>query len=400
MVKAKVNNKKRKQQAERPATNNKPVITNKAKQEPKLVRTNSTIVTKLAKTTRAKPIMSQPYIMCRKNPFEGQGQTAIPDGGNRGFVVTDILSVDTVTLSAAGTWQYQTCPALPYLGLAAGSGSCNIIVNGVNLNSPTSNPVPNGTLGSTWYPMGVNSPVANGVRVDGPYSAVAGRAVQFGYRIYYVGPVNTCSGSITVTNNDVSFEFIGLTTAGTLNAAAPALTVATANTSQAQVGMISSGNPVYSMQFRATPSSFTRTSRTFRPEEGLLIVPKHKSNDFKIRDIMETPPVVCGNSKMTPGTSSYAMFPDNIYAVNNQTIGLQFFDNDWTAALITFAGCNADAAYRIETIACMEFNPNAASVFQPLTQTASPNNQAVMNLASQVTENIPMAQPLSAGRLE
>jgi len=368
-------------------------------------RSNSSVINKLASLSLSKQLSrASPYVMCRMYPHMGKGGVAIPDGGNANFLVTDAYAVDTITVSAAGTFIMQTLPCLPFTCMYAGNGM-NITVNGNTLTAP-GNLIPSSTaVGSAYMPGGLLQVYSPGVRAQATpyldaYNTVSARIVALGYRIYYTGPVNTCAGTITVTSNDVSFEDFGPVTTVAQPPTAGLIGITSNSLTQTNSGFSTeTSTPITIIDVRPT-TTINRTSRTFRPEEGVVFVPHHKTNDFKIRDFKDAPSVCIANGPPLTASQGYALFPQNVGTGGaGSTVGLLMHDADWCAATICFNNINADASYRIETVCCLEVNPSATSAIASLTKSKSPLNMTEIHQAKLASEDMQIASSLQeAGR--
>jgi hypothetical protein len=386
-------------------------VTRKTNSNAVKTRSPASIIAKLAtgmKTSsslKAPESQFAPYTLCRMNPFKGKGGTEIPDGGNSRFLSLDMMSVDNFSVSSSGTVVLQTLPVLPFAGMISCSGT-NVTINGATLTAPASMSPNNANTNSFWYPTSVfnnyTSAVTCGTNYIDSAGSVSGRIAALAYRIYYTGPVNTCAGTISVTSNDVSFEYCGATTSSTAGAPAAGLVSVTlgALTQTAIAATVPSGTPIVQISSYNSPTALNRTTYTIRPEEGLLIVPKHKTNDFKIRDMYDTPAVMVGIGPLTPGSAHYSVFTAGAYNTGgSNTIGILLHDSDWSSYQVCFNNINADASYRIETIACVELNPNQGTFVASLTKDQSPSEPAVMHQTSQLMNAISPVTPLT-GRLE
>lgn len=209
------------------------------------------------------------YVHCRVDPFTADGKGSIPDGSNNNYVTMDKRVFDTIASSAGADVPYSfnilTTPTYP-CSAAVTSSTVPIIVNGVTYNVPT-------TTGTSALPKQDRSAVPLSV-VDIGYGAgnyfpgvitrdlatsTSARLVSAGYRLVYTGPTNTCSGTITVTPSDSSFQHMNQSTG-----AANVLTVAGGNDVYTAVGQSTN---YLSMNGSQAGSYMTRESVTFRPEQ-------------------------------------------------------------------------------------------------------------------------------------
>lgn len=304
------------------------------------------------------------YVKCRSDPFRGSGAAAIPDGSNSNFMVVDAFMVDTIT-APGSSFVFQTIPTLPALGMIASLST--LVVNG-NSVGPVADLQPGSTPNHQWYPMCIPTPYAistlPGIVINDPYSAVTARMISVGYRIIYTGPATTCSGSITVTPNSMGLELVGTTTTN----ATTGVTLSTTKADNSLGSAIAGGTPVLNAEISINSSALTRASVTVRPEQGLYLLPTHRSTNHKVQPTVITPyAVLAGSSPTSTGASRHLLKQSN-----GIDFGVIWYDTDWSGFQVAFNGINSDASYRIESVLCMEYNPSVSSTFYPLTMKSSP----------------------------
>lgn len=346
---------------------------------PKQVRTLGTIVHTLAAKSPALNY-SHPYVHCRRSPFTGRGGAAIPDGGNSNFVVNDTFAVDNISVSTAGaSFVIQTTPTLPSLAMVASLNPLTINGNAITANTvlqPAS-----GVLGRQWTPVaiptafvGSHTPGSNAVD---PWSSIGWRFITIGYRIVYTGPVTTCAGSITVTPNNVSYAHAGMAT-GT------GITLRGASITNTDLGPYNLSTPLLQMDITTNISAFNRASRTFRPEENIMLLSQHSGNNFEVKPTPSCPYGVVTSDSVVANTATTA------YNVLRQVAGansIVVYDNAWSGYQIAFTGLNADASFRFETVVCFEVNPSIASPFYAMTVKESPRDQIALDHGNKVASN-------------
>jgi len=390
-------------------------ITPKAKVKPKsrklqarvrkpMARTPATIINTMTKRNPNRPPSLSPYVRCRIDPFSAGGKSGIPDGSNSNFVVVDAMVSDTIACTVANqSFVIQTIPSMPILAALSSAANNVLTLNGVGVNGPTTTLTPNGNVvTSTWYPMGVPIAYQGGNAIVGnfspdPYSTVAGRFVAIGYRCVYTGPVNSCSGSILITSNDISFEETippdtGAAPVGNQHA------ILKPNYLQASSGFyVAPGVNTLNLAVQNNVTAAQRNTITLRPEEGFVIIPKHKTIDFKVKDAAQLPAAVLGNTSVagTGPITRYSLFPAGEIAIGSRTDGVIFYDNDWQAFQIAFTGLNADASFRFETVICWEINPSMQSAIQTFAKGQSDNKPSEFQQAAKLSEMIPAVRTLS-----
>lgn len=188
------------------------------------------------------------YVHCRMNPFQSHKgpAAAIPSGDNENFVVIDNFMYDDITAVTGATFFIQTLPMLPVTAVISSisaAGTHDLNINNVNFLS-------SGNTNWGNYPIGVVTPyraltLTPGIAVDDPYQSVSARMVSIGYKLTYTGQSATCSGTVTVTPNNVGFTLAGSLTASTGNIASPsAVSGNLANSAQTATVAAPLGSPI------------------------------------------------------------------------------------------------------------------------------------------------------------
>jgi hypothetical protein len=351
---------------------------------------------------RQKPMGMPEYVHCRVDPFTADGKGSIPDGSNNNYVTIDKRVFDTIAnggeTSQAYSFNILTTPTFP-CSAAVTSSTVPIKVNGITYNVPL-------TTGTSGLPKQDRSSAPLSI-VDlgdgtGQYfpglstrdfaTSTSARLVSAGYRLVYTGPTNTCAGTITVTPSDSTFQYFNQST-GSANV----LNVAGADDSFTAVG---SSTGYLSMNGFQAGSYMTRESVTFRPEQGIVFMPRHKTRDFKIQSTQDITLGIVANpidSSATSGFKNYLYA--NAQKLDDATFkgGICWYDNDWSGATISVQGVNGDATFRWETIWCMEFNPSAVNNgLSAFTVKQSPTMMNQIAEAQTITSNLPIARPANA----
>lgn len=352
---------------------------------------------------RQKPMGMSEYVHCRVDPFTADGKGAIPDGSNNNFVTIDKRVFDTIASGGEPNVPYSfnilTTPTFP-CSAAVTSSTVPIVVNGITYNVPTTT----GTSGlpkqdRSAAPLSVvdlgdgNGFYFPGISTRDYATSTSARLVSAGYRLVYTGPTNTCAGTITVTPSDSVFQHFNQSTGGT-----NVLNVAGADDGYNPVG---ASTGYLSMNGFQAGSYMTRESVTFRPEQGIVFMPRHKTRDFKIQSTQDITLGVVANPLDSSATNG---FKNYLYANANKLTeatfrgGICWYDNDWSGATISVQGVNADATFRWETIWCMEFNPSAVNIgLSAFTVKQSPTMMNQITEAQTITSNLPIARPANGG---
>jgi len=346
------------------------------------------------------------YVHCRNNPFEGTGKAAIPDSGNSEFNVTDIVMYDNFTCPANSTTVIQTLPTFPCSAIVSNS-SGTMTINGVT-NTTTGGFTTTPNVTTQWAPMSVlppylspyttGSPQTPGQFGVDPYTIKTSRLVAAGYRLIYTGEAQTCSGTITVTPNDV-----GITE--TISNAAPSQTTPVGwnlnilDATEAIIIATPAGVPTLNLDWQVVPTAMTRASVTLRPEQGVLFLPRYKTGDFKLRPSVDTCYGVISNADTAVNTPTayFNTIQANAATGSNPTYtgGVIWYDNDWTSAQLTLTGFQVNTPFRWETVWCFEVNPQIGSILSTMTRKAEKANPAAIETAQKMADTRPVATPLN-----
>lgn len=414
---AKNNQQKKKAAQARPPKRNPVTMPQKKQSGPRNpmtpLRTVDTIARSLIRglPTGARGGRLSDYVHCRLNPFQGSGKAAIPDGGNDGFVVNDLYSFDTIAMNGNTNFMIQTFPTLPCsagITFAPLSTPVPLQVNGVNFTAPPS--LDSSVSGGGIYPLSVptvynniGNPIRPGNRINDVYSTANLRMIAMGYRLIYTGPAYDCSGSITVTPSSVSLSPGGVTQSTAASATLPGF--ATLNAAQISVGNVTRGTACLSWDGTIS-NSFVSQSVTFRPEQGILFVPKHRSKDFKVQPYSDVPMGLIFNSSLVDTGNLTANAYAGLLTTNNTTLGsstyaggICWYDNDWSSVTVVASGINPDASFRWETVYCMEIAPQPTSVLSAFTRKVEAPSISHIEAAQKLTNDAPIATSMESSMM-
>jgi hypothetical protein len=360
---------------------NKPRVKNAKPTLSAARRTPNSIITTLHQPTR-RPTGHSKYVLCRAFPFAAPGGDGHPDGGNSNYVVSDSFAVCNFSASASGqTVVLQTLPSLPFMGILKSSQSLTVDTNAVTGGTVGLD----GTLLGSWTP--VLSPnvftgsITPGTAYTDPWQSTGIRFVTLGYRIVYTGPATTCAGSITVTPNSPTVELFGTTSAA-------GVTVKAVTNTLVDNGAYPNNTPLLLMECVINPSAMTRSSRTYRPEQGVTLIPQHRTTNFSIQPTPLTPCALIANKNVAVNESIYSAV---INVAPARREGVICFDNAWSGYQVVFNNLNADASYRIEAVICLEFNPAVGTPFFNTSKDKSPNNPADLKAGDEAASKTPIA---------
>lgn len=257
------------------------------------------------------------------------------------------------------------------------------VVTGLTQLQPSSAP------GSSYYPCCIPPPLVGlallGAGFSDPYNSTTARMISCGYRLIYTGPATTCAGSITVTPNPIGWGQLATQATGGFTIGLPTISgTAGAN--------LAGGAQLLDCDITINATAMTRASKTFRPEQGVYVVPTHRSTDFKMNPTLVCSVAPVANAITATGAATLTSFLRPAGGVNP---GIVWYDNDWTTYSIVIQGVNADASFRLEAVCCMEYNPAITSAFYPLSIKASPKAQNQIDQATAKNQQTD-TQPASA----
>lgn len=352
------------------------------------VRDPTTIIANLSRSFVSAPSVNHPYLGARLNPFTSSAHE-YPDGQNQNFICVDYHVANTLT-TVPSSFVMQTLPCAPAFGAIA-SINGPITVDGT-ISAVSSAYTPNEITGTTtWFPLAVLPPLANyyanlgGATVD-PFNASKARMVICGYRIIYTGPTSTCSGSITVTPNNVTMSPGSITTTN-VAAAGTAISVQQLGNDAVTIRNYSTQNaPIFNLELQCNAAALTKESKTFRPEESIVILPRYLAQANLPSDILGGAMPLVGNM----GSLNGPLNLDNFFRSSNVNVnGVIWMDDNWESFQIVFNGINSDASYRIETVVCVEMSLQQNSVYAPLSKEKSSFNKAATDMAMKLNEMVP-----------
>lgn len=353
-------------------------------------RSPSSIISNLSNSVATISKLNHPYLKARLDPFS-YAAGSVPDGQNQNFICIDMHAADVLS-AVPSAFNIQTFPTLPFtMGVRSSSA---ITVNGEILTARSSNPVWGVNLTTSMYPLGYFGQLAAtyagknlGVGQQDPWNSNKLRIGVVGYKIIYTGPVSTCAGSITVTPNAVGISPAGAiqatsasTTSWSLVSVSPAGVAGTA----AQLN-----TPLFNCDLGYGQNILTKESKTYRPEETIMILPRYMAKANLPQDIFAGTYPIGTNISTTTNNNQYV----NMFTTNNmngaQSGGIIWYDDNWETFDISFSGINTDATYRIESVVCVETNVQSTSPFAGLTKETEKLNADVMKISEMMNSSVP-----------
>jgi hypothetical protein len=351
-------------------------------------RDPATIIANLSRSFVSAPTVDHPYLGARLNPFVSAAH-AYPDGQNQNYICVDYHVANSLT-SVPTSFVLQTLPLAPsFSAIASTAGP--ITVDGVVSAASTAYTPNEITALTTWYPTSILPPLANyysllgGINTD-PFNATKARMIICGYRIIYTGPTSTCSGSICVTPNNITLSQQSITTTNAA-AAGTAISCQQLGNDGATVRNYATQNaPLYCIELSVNSAALTKESKTFRPEESIVILPRYLAQTNLPSDVFPGAMPLVGNVGSLNGPLNLT----NFFRSSNANVnGIIWMDDNWESYQIVFNGINSDASYRIETVVCVEMSLQQNSVYAPLSKERSPYNKNATDMAMKLNEMVP-----------
>jgi len=352
-------------------------------------RTVEQIQKRLLARANTTPKQHHPYTATRLDPFTANSNMGVPDGTNANFICSDSLAFNDITCNTASGFIIQTLPTLPASAAITGLGTGlvnDITVDGNTVINPfgyTGNLYPISVL-----PSYVGTSFTPGILINDPYSSASARLVAVGYKLTYTGQSAMCSGTITVTPNNCGFA-IGPQVTSVL--VGPGQIAVQQNSAmQTALGNQPVGTQLLSMDISTNPSAFTKDSVVFRPEEGLLVLPRHRTKDYKLMPTVDNvySPVAEQQIAGAPLALKSYFTTDN-----NGQRNVLWYDGDWSGVQIVVRGMQPQATFRWETAWCMEYTLAGSSPFMQFAEKMSKDLPAVIAKTEKVISKIPVAQP-------
>jgi hypothetical protein len=349
----------------------------------------------LARVNQA-PKALHPYTASRMNPFLANSNMGVPDGTNSNFICSDSLAYNDIQCITNAGFVIQTLPCLPASAGISGlgtAGAYDIQIDGstyFNTANYNANFYPISVLPS-YYPTSY----VPGVVVNDPYNSAAARLVAVGYKLTYTGQSALCSGTITVTPNNAGFASGPQVTS--LLTGTGQITVQQNNATQLGLGNQPIGMQILSLDIATFPNAYTKDSVVFRPEEGLLVLPRHRTKDYKLMPTVDN----CYAAVAEQATTGFAGNKSTYFTTDG--VGQRnviWYDQDWSSVQIVVRGIQPGATFRWETAWCMEYTLPGSSPFMQFAEKASKDLPAVINKTEKMISKIPIAQSrINSGRM-
>lgn len=338
---------KRKQRAKRPV----PVVRRKRRRlAPTLLRTTDQIQRNLQKAMSNMEIgpVKNPFLMCRKYPFEAKPSNGIPDGDGVKKIVIDHRAYSTVVVGTSGTFVLKMIPALPHcLLFKAGTSVAAFTVDGA---TPDVNSI--FTTQGYWWPCKlfpeytnyVAAPTAGLAEVSNPYSCSGFRFVTLAMKITYVGAPTLATGTITVYSDTMAVEDARRLNTNPVVIAGAAATIANGNAY------------IRNMDFPTPVASLSSDTLVERIDKCVMVRPKH----YGPYSWIDTPYTkTCSVDSTVSGASWISNISTPINNLDySQLLGV---DPNWSPVTAFVEGMTPGTSLRVEYIVCVEYRPGIQS---------------------------------------
>lgn len=330
---------------------------------------------------------SDPYVICRLNPFASKGSSGIPDGSQVRKLVVDHRLTVTVTFGSTGTVGLMFVPALPS-PIWVRHFDATTQINGVatsNLsNTDLLIPVPVSEWGS--QPLTYHNTAGQYDDTAPLYTAARARIVSGAWQIMYLGTTLTDSGVVRV--NTAAF---GVGTALPNVAPFGVHSWSTATTTSYSVDQVL----VRPVTTEIDATSFTTSANTYdttltRLSRGCHGLLKHAGKDYEFKEVAANTTFL-----MTQNNENYSMLCNKVITpttVSNSGV-VQFYDNEWDATFLTISGGTNGQSFVFDCVLCVEYAPAPSSAVYSIAKHGRPTNQAALTTAETAASKQPNSQP-------
>jgi len=148
-----------------------------------------------------------------------------------------------------------------------------------------------------------------------------------------------------------------------------------------------------SLDTTGTLTAYNKDSIVLRPEQGVFLLPRHRTRDFKINPTSDNVYGLTANTTTAGSGAGTTLVSYFCQPKNGNNTDVIWFDNDWTAYQITVSGIQAGSTFRWETAYCVEYVLPGASVFAPLSIKESPKDEAAITRVTAMLAKKPAASP-------
>lgn len=326
------------------------------------------------------------YLHCRLDPWNSSSGM-IPDGSATRRIMVDHRSYADVLAKDGGSFYFRTFPSLPFFGLMK-TVNAGVFLNGSEIANITPdrdfNWVPT-LCPAEYYAVSTN---VNTFRVDSgyqtdtnnPFQASRFRIVTQAVRITYTGPASSASGLITARSAPLSVRGYGVTLPNTVNYTNWLSNV----TGNYQTG---SGRSVI-ITWDSTRGTATVDDFSCRPEMGISAIVKH-NGDYDWMDYSAAPMAV------VPSESAETVICTNGTGPSSQNAfqfgGVAGIDAAWDSVEFEFNNLNQNAAFRIESVLCVEYEIKPTSAFARMASKPPPEQRLAIRAVDSTLAAAPIA---------
>lgn len=308
---------------------------------------------------------------------------SIPDGSSGKHVAVCLFNYDTISSNTDIPWSFtlQTTPTLPIGSVISSVDPLRISGRNVapNMRFPMS-------IAPAFLRRNDYAGVPGSITLNSDvYDAATFRIVSIRYKLVYTGPAVNAAGSLLAYPTGLSFQPIGECTSTTVTGAVPPPTgrygvVKNSLNDATKNGYCRIGTDVvYADGIKtAGHTTFPPSTTSFRPEQRIVVVPRHKTSTYRNIPLRDTPLLVTTAATLTGDTVAYdSWVTSTLDDGSGWYSGVMGYDEDWESVIIDAHDLNPDASFLLESCMCVEFCPKPTSSFYALAND-SVNKPAVM----------------------
>lgn len=315
----------------------------------------------------------EPYLMCRKYPFDARPSNGIPDGDLTKKIVIDHRAYATVNVGASQAFAVVMVPWLPHTLLFKASGA----VTGFTVGGLTPDPQAIYTNPGRWHPMLTFPEYTSYISQTGtgpsevlnPYSCSQFRIVTMATRVTFIGVPTSASGTITVYSDASQVDI--------------ARRISDATTTVVGSGTIATGTTyVINADINTPQPSLSSETYVSRIDTPVMVRPKHHG-PYRWVTTPATKTLCVDSTRVAANLMSNINATSAIPAEGTALLGI---DSNWDPAVMVFEGVTAGQSIRFESIICVEYVPGVTSDAFRLAKSSSNQPGVVAHTETQIQQ--------------
>lgn len=334
---------------------------------------------------------SNPYAMCRLDPFSSMGKSnGIPDGSNVRRLLIDHRMTTKLTFGPTGNLNLAITPMVPHPLLVQASDS-GLLINGASY--PHNNPnvllyipvtLPEWqTLPIHWWATEDKFNEATPL-----YSASRFRVVTCGYRIMYLGTSLTDSGMISVNTLSYSVE-APMPNGGNL----------TVYSSQVASNTVISDRQVTQSLVNAPQLAAPNTG--FTSSETVHLALRDGAEGALSKMSTDHEFVTCSRvmnywTFSNVDSTSLLMQKTQTPVLLGNSAVVNGYDSNWNTHMITVTGGTPGQTLVVDLVMCVEYVPQPNSEVYALAKAGPPENRALLQRVENYLKTRPIASTLNS----